>query len=97
MRRSLASGRLVALAFLCLSYASVVCAQSVTVSVFASGLTSPRGLKFGPDGHLYVAEAGYPSGTLTKATAGLGGDCSAGLTRSGRLLRKHHRVAHFQD
>ena len=83
MRRSLVSGRLLALAFLCLSYASVVCAQSVTVSVFASGLTSPRGLKFGPDGHLYVAEAGYPSGTLTKATAGLGGDCSAGLTGPG--------------
>jgi hypothetical protein len=81
MLRSLASGRLVALAFLCLCYASLVCAQSV--SVFASGLTSPRGLKFGPDGHLYVAEAGYPTGTLTKATAGLGGDCSAGLTGPG--------------
>jgi hypothetical protein len=31
-------------------------AQSVTV--FASGLDGPRGLKFGPDGALYVAEAG---------------------------------------
>ena len=30
----------------------------VTVSVYASGLNNPRGLKFGPDGNLYVAEGG---------------------------------------
>lgn len=29
-----------------------------TVKVFATGFNSPRGLKFGPDGYLYVAEAG---------------------------------------
>lgn len=28
------------------------------VTVYASGLNNPRGLKFGPDGDLYVAEAG---------------------------------------
>ncbi|HET9156406.1 MAG TPA: ScyD/ScyE family protein [Myxococcaceae bacterium] len=29
-----------------------------TVTVFASGLNNPRGLKFGPDGALYLAEGG---------------------------------------
>ncbi len=40
----------------------------VTVSVFASGLNNPRGLKFGPDGYLYVAEGGLGG---TNTTSGL--------------------------
>ena len=40
-----------------LALASAGFAQS-NISVYASGLKGPRGLKFGPDGALYVAEAG---------------------------------------
>ncbi len=36
----------------------------VKVSIYATGLNSPRGLKFGPDGYLYVAEGGS-GGTLS--------------------------------
>jgi hypothetical protein len=35
-----------------------------SVTTYATGLTNPRGLTFGPDGKLYVAEAGT-GGTLT--------------------------------
>ena len=40
-------------------------AQS-NVTVFAQGLNNPRGLKFGPDGNLYVAEGGA-GGTTSSA------------------------------
>src|SRR5688572_14585696 len=38
-----------------------------TVSVFATGFNNPRGLKFGPDCHLYVAEGGL-GGTFNSSS-----------------------------
>src|SRR5277367_6664876 len=50
------------LAICFLTFAPFVCAQGPPVppggTVVAAGLEGPRGLTFGPDGLLYVAEAG---------------------------------------
>ena len=60
--------------------------SSAVATVFATGLVNPRGLKFGPDGKLYVAEGGYPVPPTTAAPAGLGGLCSAGASGPGEYF-----------
>ena len=70
----------------------------VKVSVYASGLNSPRGLKFGPDGYLYVAEGGLGGTHQTtpmqcRQVPGVGP--YSGSPTGGRISRidhHHHRV-----
>ena len=54
-------------ALLALACTAVAIAQgpSPNVSVYATGLDNPRGLTFGPDGYLYVAEGGAGGATST--------------------------------
>jgi hypothetical protein len=53
-------------------------------SIYASGLQAPRGLRFGPDGYLYVAEAGnggdHGTGTACTQVPGPVGPYTGGTT-----------------
>lgn len=50
------------LALTCFFFSIANAAQAATFTTFASGLNNARGLAFGPDGELYVAEAGTGGG-----------------------------------
>lgn len=68
-----------------------------TVSVLMSGLNAPRGLAWGPDGALYVAEAGTTAINGPCATVARGPNCYSGTGsvsrwRKGRQTRVASRL-----
>ena len=58
---------------------------SANAVVVASGIQAPRGLRFGPDGDLYVGEAG------TGGTTSTDGQCPAGDTAGGTVSWRAQR------
>jgi hypothetical protein len=60
-------------------------------TVIATGLEGPRGLKFGPDGDLYVAEAGLAG---TKSTAGICTQVQNPGPYTGGLTARVSKVGH---
>jgi len=74
---------LVLLAGVALALTQVAAGGASSVRVFASHLNNPRGLEVGPDGALYIAEAG--TGGRLKCIAGPEGKQCAGFT--GAVIR----------
>jgi hypothetical protein len=70
---------------------------SSNVTVVASGLEGPRGLRFGPDGYLYVAEAGTAGttstvGQCTQVIPPIGPYVSGNTSRISRIDHSGNRV-----
>ncbi|MBE9006108.1 ScyD/ScyE family protein [Fortiea sp. LEGE XX443] len=77
------------LSFCVAAVAGMKTADAASFSVLADGLNNARGLSFGPDGHLYVTEAGTGgNGACVPPVSGQGGSLCYGT--SGTVLKIEH-------
>lgn len=58
---------------------STLAQSETTLEVYASGFINPKGMAFGPDGTLYVAESGPPGEVMVPLPANFGGQGPIGM------------------
>ena len=75
-----------------LTTSSAGAAPSATVTTVVSGLDNPRDLAFGPNGNLYVAEAGHGGKAACFSDPEIGSACVGFTSKISRVDVAHHSV-----
>src|ERR671935_537418 len=90
--RVLAFAALTACAAVALTTSSAGAAPSATVTTVVSGLDNPRDLALGPNGNLYVAEAGHGGKAACFSDPEIGSACVGFTSKISRVDVAHHSV-----